>query len=438
MSTEASRGAPNFNILSPKRKRTGRTEWEGFFPYYAGFSESFASAVLSSAGLTPQNVILDPWNGSGTTTHAASKLGLNSIGFDLNPVMIVVTKARLLPPGEADSLEPLGKEILRQALEDDSFDNIHNDPLSKWFTRKTTAAIRSIEASVRRHLIGALTITPDTVNLDRLTTVAAAHYVSIFSVCRDLTARFRSSNPTWLREPRNDERKQSISKEAIARRLMSKLVNLTNALTAQAELCSSDTHMPEVILADSTFKMLPDDSVDLIVTSPPYCTRIDYAAATRIELAVLHPLLTTSPKELARQMTGSTCAPGRTIQVSDTWGETCLKFLETLRKHPSKASATYYYRNHLDYFDKMYRSLANLAPSLRSGASAILVVQDSFYKDVHNDLPSIISDFAASNGLYLVRRDDFYFRQSMSGINPRARLYNRRPGAVEAVLCFTK
>ena len=374
--------------------------------------------MLSSADLTSQNIVLDPWNGSGTTTQAASKLGFNSIGCDLNPVMIIVTKARLLPPSEADSLEPLGKEILRQALQHELFDNIHNDPLSTWFSRKTAVAIRAIESTIRRHLIGTRTITPDSINLSRLTTVASAHYVALFSVCRDLTKRYHSSNPTWLREPRSDERKQSFSKEAIARRLISKLAQLSDALSAQPDLFSSETHTPEILLADSTLKTLPDESIDLIVTSPPYCTRIDYTAATRIELAVLHPLLATSPKELARQMTGSTCAPDRIIQVSDNWGGTCLKFLETLRNHQSKASATYYYNNHLDYFDKMYRSMANLASSLRSGGSAILVVQDSFYKDVHNDLPSIIADFAASSGLQLARRQDFYFRQSMARINP--------------------
>ena len=31
------------------------------------------------------------------------------------------------------------------------------------------------------------------------------------------------------------------------------------------------------------------DSVDFVLTSPPYCTRIDSTAATRIELAVLAP-----------------------------------------------------------------------------------------------------------------------------------------------------
>ncbi len=60
-------------IISPKRDRRSQTGWEGFFPYYAGYPETFAATLLSSANLRADAVICDPWNGSGTTTYAASK-----------------------------------------------------------------------------------------------------------------------------------------------------------------------------------------------------------------------------------------------------------------------------------------------------------------------------------------------------------------------------
>jgi hypothetical protein len=174
----------------------------------------------------------------------------------------------------------------------------------------------------------------------------------------------------------------------------------------------------------------------MILTSPPYCTRIDYTAATRTELAVLHPLLNETHETLAWQMTGSTKVAGHHIEVAATWGRTCSAFLHALKAHPSKASNGYYYKTHLDYFDKMSRSLAYCANALRAGGIAVLVVQDSYYKEVHNDLPRIISEMALAHNLRLKRREDFYFSRSMSGLNPRARAYGRRPGAVESVLCL--
>ena len=98
--------ATRLRILSPKRNKRLQTGWEGFFPYYAGFPELFARDLLQSAKLPRGAVILDPWNGSGTTTYVASGFGMTSIGIDLNPVMIIVAHARLLPPSEADHLNP--------------------------------------------------------------------------------------------------------------------------------------------------------------------------------------------------------------------------------------------------------------------------------------------------------------------------------------------
>ncbi|MEL6324215.1 MAG: DNA methyltransferase, partial [Pseudomonadota bacterium] len=105
----------DLSIVSPKRNKRLQTGWEGFFPYYAGFPELFASEILKSASLPEGAKILDPWNGSGTTTYAADRLGFNAVGLDLNPVMVIVARARLLAPSEADHLRPLAATILSQA-----------------------------------------------------------------------------------------------------------------------------------------------------------------------------------------------------------------------------------------------------------------------------------------------------------------------------------
>ena len=190
-------------------------------------------------------------------------------------------------------------------------------------------------------------------------------------------------------------------------------------------------------LADTTNIDVQPESVDCVLTSPPYCTRIDYTAATRIELATLAPLLKTTPRKLGHAMIGSTQVPTAKLQPDPDWGETCNHFLEALRAHPSKASAGYYYQTHLDYFDKMARSLSRVSKALKPGAPAIFVVQDSYYKDLHNDLPHIITEMAELHGLGIKRREDFHLR-SMSDINPGRKKYVRPQGATETVLCLAK
>lgn len=428
-------------IVSPKRNKRLQTGWEGFFPYYAGYPELFARELLKSAKLPQGTVVLDPWNGSGTTTYTAATLGLNSIGIDLNPVMIIVARARLLPPSEADHLRPLAAAILSHARSAPPA-LAPDDALLGWFDPETAAFVRGIEQNIRRSLVGNMTKSPDGVNLDKISGTAATLYVALFAACRRLVAPFRTSNPTWLRLPKADEAKIAATQAAITRHFGANVRGMTAALVAKREADQLLKKVPhpgdcKISLSDTATMELAPGSVGFVLSSPPYCTRIDYTAATRIELAVLAPLLKTAERALGRQMIGSTLAPSAPIGLDEGWGETCLRFLEALKAHPSKASAGYYYRTHLDYFDKMARSMARLATGLKTGGRAVLVVQDSYYKDIHNDLPTIVSEIGAHHGLSLDQTRDFHLR-SMSDINPGRRAYKRPSGATETVLCFTK
>jgi hypothetical protein len=309
----------SLNICSPKRNSRDQSGWEAFFPYYAGYPEAFARALLSSAQLPTDGVVLDPWNGSGTTTYTASLLGLRSSGFDLNPVMIIVARARLLPPPEADKIEPLAREIVRLALLDNTPNN-DDEPLSWWFAGNTSTSIRAIERSLRNQLVREMTLTPTGIELDHISGLAATFYVALFSVCRKLNSRFLASNPTWLRRPKAGEPKIDVPRQYIEESLFANLRGLALVLANRRHPPFADQGAAEVRLIDTTTVDLEPSSIDLILTSPPYCTRIDYTAATRIELAVLAPLLPTVPEELSRQMIGSTRVPAREIEISPTWG----------------------------------------------------------------------------------------------------------------------
>ncbi|MFP3608446.1 hypothetical protein, partial [Paraburkholderia sp. SIMBA_053] len=59
--------------LTAKRSPT-RKGLEGWYPYYAGYTEQFAQGIIAAASGGCRLRVLDPWNGSGTTTRAATTL----------------------------------------------------------------------------------------------------------------------------------------------------------------------------------------------------------------------------------------------------------------------------------------------------------------------------------------------------------------------------
>ena len=425
------------NIINPKRKKQTTSAWDEFFPYYAGYPDAFARSVLSTAKLDPKSIIFDPWNGSGTTTYAASQMGFAAIGLDLNPVMVIVARSRMLSASEADSLVPLSAEILRrsnnQAIQCNS-----DDPLLWWFRTDTANCIRSIETSIRTTLVGDLTLTQNGVNFDRISSLASSFYVALFNLAKELAASFQSSNPTWLRKPKADEEKVFSCREDITKRFSTKIERMAEALAAKADLLFTEPMPVSARMFDSTKDFKLDKPVDFVLTSPPYCTRIDYTAATRMQLAILDPLVNFEIEVLSRNMIGSVKVPREVAAINEDWGSKCTEFLSKVKDHQSHASAGYYLKTHVDYFTKISKSIFNISVSLRDGGAAILVVQDSHYKEIHNDVPTIISEIADRHSLKLQRRDDFQVKNSMSGINPRARAYNKHSKIVESVLCFQK
>jgi DNA modification methylase len=435
--TMAAKGGAFDNIIVqwPKRTADALRGCEGFFPYYAGYPEPFARSILSSADLATTALVLDPWNGSGTTTFAAAQLGLASRGYDINPVMLIIAGARLLPRSEADMVEPLARRIVKNLRGSQSRVQ-DDDPLLQWFTLPTAALLRTLDHRIQEHFLGDLTRTNAGVRLENLSGLAATFYVALFSLCRHLAASYQSSNPTWLRQPRDDEYVIESDRDEIVSMFVANLRSMAATLAARApyEGKIGDADLFIAYTASLTLAK----KVDFILTSPPYCTRIDYAAATRIELALLNPLLGVDMKELGRSMIGSTRVPTAEIGHNAEWGATCRRFLNAVKKHPSKASGGYYYKTHLDYFSKMHASLTNLGSVLKDSGKAILVVQDSYYKDVHNDLATIIEEMAKGANLKLGRRVDFHINRTMADVNPHSRTYRQSGGAVESVLCFQK
>jgi hypothetical protein len=176
------------------------------------------------------------------------------------------------------------------------------------------------------------------------------------------------------------------------------------------------------------------ESVDTIITSPPYCTRIDYAVATLPELGTLD-VSPRNVRKLRDRLIGTlTITPEETF---DSFGPTANQLLQKVKAHTSRASDTYYARFFHQYLTSMNLSLKEISRTMASEATAVIVVQDSYYKEIHVDVPAMISEFAQAQGWIVADRTD-YKVPTRASMNTRARQYRDDRSAVEAVLVFNK
>ena len=67
----------------------------GFDMYRGSFHGQMIRALINYCNLNKDDIILDPFCGSGTTLIEASLLGLKSIGIDINPIACLSSKVKV-------------------------------------------------------------------------------------------------------------------------------------------------------------------------------------------------------------------------------------------------------------------------------------------------------------------------------------------------------
>lgn len=419
-------------MSSPKQPQPeSQRDW---YPYYAGFTQGFASEVLARH-VCDTNPILDPWNGSGTTTAACARNGLAAIGVDINPTLTVIARARLTPLSVAASLFPLGAEIL-EAAQRQPADSEHDDLLNVWLRRKAVSGLRSIQVAI--HTI--LSDVPDwkrthkiTDLADSLPLLACFYYSALFATTRDLLHEFRATNPTWTKQPLKTRNKVAPGWKAIGDQFLDRVNYFAKRLSIDGHPQNNSASVHTGSALNLPFET---GMFGASVTSPPYATRIDYVKSTLPELAVLGARKM-DIDNLRRKSTGTPVVKGvkaDPTELSSPHGRFVLKSIES---HPSKGSKGYYLPWMANYFKGLQRGLNEVARVVATNGQICVIVQDSHYKEIHIDLQRFVIEAMGSAGRNLKMRQDYKARHHRARMNPRARRHLSTRHNVESLLIFT-
>ena len=387
------------------------------YRYYAGYSRSFVYDILSN--WPRRALVLDPWNGSGTTTSVAAESGLHCVGVDLNPAMVVVARSALLSEEDIKLVRRQAsglRELRSAAVPPDS-----DDPLLEWLDRSSVARVRALQTA----LVGSTRLTA--LDVAGLGAVEAFWLTLLFNTVRRATKAWRSSNPTWVKSRRHAQPAKLFWRPTVG--------EAYDAAISVAAIGAVNPATSRVFLGTSTDLTKYGIRPDLVLGSPPYCTRIDYAVATRVELSVLG-FSGAEQIELRRALIGTTTVPAVPTTPTCEIGGTARRILDAIANHPSKASRSYYWKWLAQYFAGYAASLAQVAQVTSQTGTIGLVVQDSYYKELHLDLAQITAEILAICGWQLYRSYSFAPRRSLAQINPRAIAYKNNNTPQEKALFF--
>jgi len=433
------------DIHTSKRGECERAGVYAWHPYYAGYAEQFVADVLSVLA-EPGDLVLDPWNGSGTTTLVAQRKGFRSIGVEINPVMMLHAQAKnLCFPRLADGLLTQAHDLVaiaRQFVDEGTAGPAGDRErgLTEWVHDEPLTALLALRYAIRSRItdVPAPSFVGDIIgqeakNSRHPSKEKAFFFSALFQVLREVGRFSRGSNPTWLVP---DDQVTSTPTEAV----FALFLEITRSMVDDLEMAvwGADKIADYwVIVGDSKRLLLKDASVELIITSPPYCTRIDYAFSTKPELLLLGNN-ESGVDALRRATMGAPVIVDKSITQQEVWGPICNDFLDAVAEHASKSSQSYYLPTYLQYFRDAEQSLREIRRVLDKGGQAAIVVQSSYYKEIELPLGEIYVEMSRRLGFEaeVARRETV--RQHMAHINTRSRQYVKDKVYYEDMVLLTK
>ena len=424
-------------LLSAKRTAHERVGIHTWHPYYGGFSEMFVKQTLSYLDTTKEDLILDPWGGSGTTALVASRLGFTSISIEINPVMAAFAAAK--SPFVLQNQKLLRKFIssLPDRLHPNQIPAQHSTPMinddilsffSEYFhvANSVGPRVSSVNASAQSTFLTPVSTEPLMYPL-----VAFIRAIGFRTVRQNANVS-GTSNPTWISQSSLRAKKKS------PKELLSEITLMGSQMLEELSASYKNSTPTNAIHINGDCKKLPlaNSSITRIVTSPPYLTRIDYAVSTAPELIAMggESLLS----QLRQETMGTTTITSALKAQNLGWGAACNKFLNTVANHESKSAKSYYWKNFIQYFSEVEASLKEMSRVTRKGGRGIVVVQNSYFKNVECKLSQIYVEIAETFGFkaQIVFRD--LVGRGMASVNSRSRAYGNQKVYFEDFVLLVK
>lgn len=388
----------------------------GLHTYKGKFYPQLAKALLNLADLHEGARVLDPFCGSGTTLLESHLNGCAAYGCDLNPLAAKIARAKI------DVLQT-NPDVLTEAVRTvlETMDSIPSalpsmlsefgadchEEIARWFPPLVARKLNWVLKVIRKNSAGAV-----------------RDFLEV--ILSDIIREVSHQDPTDLRIRYRKELAQDADVIGLYRANLElqfariekfwKVRGWAPFAFYEARAIDGDNRSSE------TYSRLGIDknSVDLILTSPPYGTALPYIDTDRLSLLTIMGLSSSARRPLEAALTGSReISVGERRRMEAGLSEDaplprrCTTFIEDLRSRLSlDKSAGFRKRNMPALMTRYLRDMAevfeNIYPLCKPGADAMIVIGDN--KMIVSGEPLVIpttqlvSDVATSFGFREVER----------------------------------
>ena len=267
--------------------------------YSGKFIPQIAGKVIELL-TNPQDLILDSYMGSGTTLLEAALRGRNSIGVDINPLAVLISKvkttvvtsddltelsdmlipfvSRMTSDGQISLLEePFDKELCNSQFES-NFWRLNDVWNTKWYQEDVLFQLTRIYSMI------------EIIKSESARNIALVAFSNIL----------RKSSNASSKYPNVMFDKNAPKKPLPTKAFINSLNHVMSCVIEMSNKCRNSNTSTTIILHNNLDLPIKSDSIDAIISHPPYIAAVPYAEYGSLSLEWLGH----SCKELDGELTG--------------------------------------------------------------------------------------------------------------------------------------
>jgi DNA modification methylase len=392
-------------------------EW---YRFVLSFPPHLVRDYLERFGIGQRHRVLDPFCGTGTVLVECKKLGIPSVGVEANPMACLASRIKVDWAPDPDELCRHARMVAEAARAELASQGIPDDPLFDGIANGKPANLRTLPAESEDLLltdsISPLPLHKALVLLGHLEHLRDERLYDHERLALAKAAVFSFSNLQFGPEV-------GVGPARVDAPVVGLWVAAVESMAEDLRQVQQLRDVSSVVhCADSReiSHVLEPQSVDAVITSPPYPNEKDYTRTTRLESVLLG--LVKDKSDLRALKRGLVCSNTRGVYVQDDDDRWIANFpdvqriadeIESRRRELGKTSGfeRMYPRVTKLYFGGMARHLAEMRSVLRPGAYLAYVVGDqASYLRVMIRTGQILAEIGQSLGYEVVGIDLFRTR----------------------------
>ncbi len=269
-----------------KNKTVSIHQW---YPFVEGYSKEFIESILAELNYTP-NYVLEPFSGSGTTALELQFKNISCISFEVSPFMYLLSSVKLYNNYNTDSFNKIlrGFKNTLSELPNEIKDirSVECIPFGKTVVKTLSTKKWNFNDE---SLDGILDLK---YAISKITDLAYKNLflVVLGSILLEVSNLFR--NGKCLSYKKDWQTRKTYDRKEVHNLFLLKIENIIKPDIDILDHLSPKPTVNNYELLNfgdvrSNILNVPDNSVDLIITSPPYLNSRDYTDIYMLELKVL-------------------------------------------------------------------------------------------------------------------------------------------------------